>query len=125
MLQLAAAVENLGKDKPEEKDLSLLAEAAGCIRDALEEHKLDASDVFLAVVGGERDIVTSAAQGLGLDPGLVWMLAIGMCSNRPLPHGAGNCRHWPKKSRGTGAHVIYADQTHHWLNFGGLLRTSI
>jgi FdhE protein len=42
---------------------------------AVEENRLDVSDLLMHVVAGEKDLVAAAAQSLRLDPGLVWMLA--------------------------------------------------
>ncbi len=82
MINLAAAMETIGK-KHERRKLRLPwihaaggpASAARRIRTALEENKLDVGALLLHVAAGDNGPAASAAQGLGLDPGLVRTLA--------------------------------------------------
>lgn len=75
MLQLARAIGKFGEGEQEGNGKTLRASAASRIREALEADRLDIGGILLAVAAGERDMVTSAAQGTGLDSSLVWMLA--------------------------------------------------
>ena len=52
---------------------------AGSLLLALEEGRLDKVALLHHVLAGERDRVTAMATGLGLDPGLLWMLAQNVC----------------------------------------------
>jgi FdhE protein len=69
MLQLARAVETCGENN------RLRAAAARRIRLALEEERLSVSGLLPHIAAGKSGMVTSMAQGLQLDPGLVWTLA--------------------------------------------------
>jgi len=75
MLQLVRAIGKFGKGEQEGNGKTLRASAASRIRGALEEDRLDISEILTAVAAGKRDMVTSATQGIGLDSGLVRMLA--------------------------------------------------
>jgi len=63
MIQMTAALENVR------------ARAICQIGLALEENRLNVSDLLMHVVAGEKDLVVSTALSLRLDPGLIWMLA--------------------------------------------------
>jgi FdhE protein len=63
MIQMADALENR------------LAGAISQIGLALEENRLNVSDLLTRVITNEKDPVVSAAKSLQLDPDLVWMLA--------------------------------------------------
>jgi len=82
MLRLARAVAAIGEKSPwhtlrlpwcrapQETDT-----AAGCIRLAIEENRLDLGALLPLITANERVVVTAAAQDLRLDPDLVWTLA--------------------------------------------------
>jgi FdhE protein len=82
MLRLARAVEAIGEESPrftmrlpwgrasQKRD-----SAAGRIRLAIEERRLDPDALFPLITANERATVAAAAQDLCLDPDLVWTLA--------------------------------------------------
>ncbi len=73
MIQLAHALEKSGKgSKP---DTTPRRSAARRIREALEQNKIEMSALLPHVMSGDRIRVTSLAQSLQLEPGLLWTLA--------------------------------------------------
>jgi Protein involved in formate dehydrogenase formation len=80
MLQLALAVETFGEKKQQSYRREMprwcsdkpCAANAGQVRLALEENRLNISELLPSMAAGERNSVTSAAQGLGLDIDLLW-----------------------------------------------------
>lgn len=81
MLELAEAVESVGrKDQPHKRlswgRVSHEPDAvARRIRIALEDNKLDIAELLTDISAGERGPVTAVAQDLQLDPDLLWTLA--------------------------------------------------
>jgi FdhE protein len=82
MVKLASAIETIGKKNPWHGLLlprtPLPHEpgvAAGRIRAALEENRLDMGALLPHIASGESGPITSAAQNLNLDPGLLMTLA--------------------------------------------------
>ena len=82
MFRLAAAVEAVAREgRPGEPPLPGAAAsqepltAAGRIRLALEQDRLDMGEFLPLVIDGRMDAVLSFARGLRLDPDLVWTLA--------------------------------------------------
>lgn len=82
MLRLARAVEAVGKKSswhtlrpPWRRASQETDNAAGLIRLAIEEDRLDIGALLPLITANERMAVTAAAQDLHLDPTLVWTLA--------------------------------------------------
>jgi Protein involved in formate dehydrogenase formation len=82
MLRLARAVEALGEKNPRytlrlpwRRASQKRDSAAGRIRLAIEERRLDPGAFLPLITANERMLVTAAAQDLNLDPDLVWTLA--------------------------------------------------
>lgn len=82
MLLLARAVEAIGEKSPWytlllpwRRTSQKRNTAAGRIRLAIEERRLDPGALFPLITANERMLVAAAAQDLNLDPDLVWTLA--------------------------------------------------
>jgi FdhE protein len=110
MVQLAAAVETIGRKK-RPHTLQLLwghvsqesGGAARRIRLALEENRLDIAVLLPCIAANESGPVTSAAQSLQLDPGLVWTLA----QNASKPALRAWCRQLTPLAKGIPWHKGY------------------
>lgn len=79
MLQLAIAVETFGEKKqsyrqemPRGCSDKPCAANASQVRLVLEENRLNIKELLPSIAAGDRNLVTSAVQGLGLDIGLLW-----------------------------------------------------
>ncbi len=79
MIKLADAIERAtNKNKLHKLHLpwqTVNHSAAGRIRLALEERRLDIRDLLAHIAAGEKERLASAVERLGLDAGLVWSLA--------------------------------------------------
>lgn len=75
MLQLARSVEKFYEGRENGDDALLRSQAARRIRKLIEENRLNVSVLISGAAAGKRDLITSSSQGLGVDDGLLWILA--------------------------------------------------